>query len=249
MSTTSKTSEEPTPSPSTNRPASPAKPPRTRRHLKRRIQKIPPPAIAVKGLWAAATEADRERAKTRAQAILDWWLGRRDKAAICAELKLPPLRLWQLSQMALSGMMAGLLIQPRRRSRTEKGVLTMLTEARKPENDPKWQQRRIRQLEQELAAANRVIALQRDLRKVLENSETTPPGSTASRKGKRRRAGKSPAPPARGAKAGRSRAPKRAQADRISATPGPGASSERSDAANVGEGGGGPAAADRPSAS
>ena len=44
-------------------------------------------------------------------------MGRKDKAAVAGELGVTGLRVWQLSQSALSGMLAGLLRQPRRRGR------------------------------------------------------------------------------------------------------------------------------------
>ncbi|MFO0981640.1 MAG: hypothetical protein U1E76_07795 [Planctomycetota bacterium] len=67
-----------------------------------------------------------------------------------AELDLPALRLWQLSQQALSGMIAGLLKQPRTRV---KGAAMAAID---PENDPKLLKRRIAQLEKEVAILNSV---------------------------------------------------------------------------------------------
>jgi hypothetical protein len=89
-------------------------PKRTRRGGKRiRFKHLPKPAIAVKGLWDSACEEDRERAQLHGTAILELWLGRKSKDVLAAELSMPPVRVWQMSQMALSGMLAGLLKQPR----------------------------------------------------------------------------------------------------------------------------------------
>lgn len=87
---------------------------RTRRGGKRiRFKHLPKPALAVKGLWANASEEERERAQRQGTAILELWLGRKSKEAVAQELSMPPVRVWQMSQMALSGMLAGLLKQPR----------------------------------------------------------------------------------------------------------------------------------------
>lgn len=89
-------------------------PKRTRRGGKRiRFKHLPKPAMAVKGLWATASEEDRERAQRHGTAILELWLGRKSKDVLAQELSMPPVRVWQMSQMALSGMLAGLLKQPR----------------------------------------------------------------------------------------------------------------------------------------
>ncbi|MFG0251432.1 MAG: hypothetical protein ACF8NJ_01000 [Phycisphaerales bacterium JB038] len=91
---------------------------RPRRSRKRtRFRTIPKMAVPVKALWEAASAEDQKRAHTRCMAILEMWLGKRTKREIAEELALPPLRLWQLSQQALSGMLAALIHQPRLRSR------------------------------------------------------------------------------------------------------------------------------------
>ncbi len=93
----------------------------TRRYKKRlRFKNPPKPAIAVKELWTQASEADQERAHQQSVAVLSMWLGRKSKSDVAAELGLPGLRVWQLSQMALSGMLAGLLKQPKWRSREQR---------------------------------------------------------------------------------------------------------------------------------
>jgi hypothetical protein len=93
----------------------------------------------VRGLWEQASEEERKRAHLTASTILGWWLGLTTKSQTAARLEVTPLRLWQLGQMALSGMTAGLLKQPRRRGRpvAEETVL----------------RRRVAELEKELARA------------------------------------------------------------------------------------------------
>ena len=122
---------------------------RTRRYHKRTFRRLPPPALAVKPLWEAANEEDKKRAHRQGTTILQLWLGKVTKEQAMTELELPALRLWQLSQQALSGMLAGLLKQPRTRV---KGGLTPTL----PEDDPRILRKKIAALEKELATVNRI---------------------------------------------------------------------------------------------
>lgn len=88
-----------------------------RRSRKRRFRVCPRPALPVRGLWEAASAEEKAAAHKACIAILEWWVGRRSRESVAAELQIKPLRAWQLSQSALSGMLAGLLRQPRRRGR------------------------------------------------------------------------------------------------------------------------------------
>ena len=72
-------------------------------------------AWPVRGLWENAPPEEKERAHETCMKILEYWLGKKSKGKVAKELEITPLRVWQLSQQALSGMMAGLLSQPRRR--------------------------------------------------------------------------------------------------------------------------------------
>lgn len=82
-----------------------------------------PAPYPVRGLWAAATEEERTKAKTTATALLEYWTARRSKAETAAELRVTPVRVWQLSQQALFGMLAGLLKQPRTRGRIPRAAI------------------------------------------------------------------------------------------------------------------------------
>lgn len=75
----------------------------------------------VRALWEAANEADRQRAQRLCVSILELWLGKLTKAQVAERLQQPPLRIWQLSQRALSGMLAALVHQPR--TRVPQGVV------------------------------------------------------------------------------------------------------------------------------
>ena len=122
---------------------------RTRRYHKRTFKRLPPPALAVKPLWEAASEEDKKRAHRQGTTILQLWLGKVTKQQAMAELELPSLRLWQLSQQALSGMLAGLLKQPR--TCVKGGAMPTL-----PEDDPRILRKKIAALEKELATVNRI---------------------------------------------------------------------------------------------
>ena len=113
----------------------------------------PRPAGAVRGLWESASPEAREKAHRAASAILESWVGLKTREQVSVELWLPPLRIWQLSQQALSGMVAGLLKQPRGR----KGIVM------DPEEDPKVLRKRIRELELDLSAAKKLIEILKDL--------------------------------------------------------------------------------------
>jgi hypothetical protein len=91
-------------------------PPRRRRTGKKRTRfrvpaKLP---VAVRGLWEAASEEERQAAHRLVTAILESWLGKTTREEAAARTGLAPLRFWQQSQAALSGMLAGVLRQPRR---------------------------------------------------------------------------------------------------------------------------------------
>ena len=76
--------------------------PRTRRFKKRRFKKVPRMPVPVRALWEAATEEERKRAHETCALILELWVGKATKAEAAERLKVPPLRVWQLSQQALA---------------------------------------------------------------------------------------------------------------------------------------------------
>jgi hypothetical protein len=114
-------------------------------------------AYPVRSLWDAATPEEREQAHRQCTALLELWLGKATKEEVQERLQLPALRLWQMSQQALSGMVAGLLRQPKRR--VPKGEL-MTTH---PEDDVKLLRRENAKLKQELDATKAVLDLLKEL--------------------------------------------------------------------------------------
>jgi hypothetical protein len=131
---------------------------RTRRGGKRLRFKAPRPALPVRGLWEAATAEEKERAHKSCVALLEWWVGRRSKESVAGELGVTGLRVWQLSQSALSGMLAGLLRQPRRRGRA--AMRTALDDRSQDLNSLRKENA---ELKRRLTVAERLIILLRDL--------------------------------------------------------------------------------------
>lgn len=138
-----------------------------RRPRKRTRFKMPEPAAPVRGLWRAATAEERAKAHETATGLLDLWLGKATKRELAMRWQVPPLRVWQLSQMGLSGMVCGLLKQPRRRA---PGAMTS------PEDDPKKLRKENARLRDQLARTERLVQLLRSLPPVRESEAATAAG-------------------------------------------------------------------------
>jgi hypothetical protein len=141
--------------------------------------------VAVRGLWEQASEEERHRAHQTCMVMLEYWLGKITKQQAAERLSVPALRVWQLSQQALSGMLAGLLKQPRRgRPSTDRST------PMDPGDDPKVLKKKIAELEHKLKIAEDLIRLFRDLPLAEPpKSESPRSGKTSSPKpaGKKRR--------------------------------------------------------------
>lgn len=174
------------------------KPRRKRTGRKRSVfTKAPKPAWPVRGLWEAAPQELKQEAHATCMLILEYWLGKRDKSQVAKVLEVKPLRVWQLSQMALSGMMAALLPQPRTR------VPQSVFEAREGES-PAALKRRIVQLEKELARTEDLVRVLRTAPWASSVAES-PVKEGRKRARKKKATGKRPArgaTPARGVAAG-----------------------------------------------
>lgn len=94
-----------------------SRPRRRRRTGKKRVVFQPPQRfpMGVRELWRAASEEERKSAHLASATMLEYWLGRIRKEDAAERLGVPLLRIWQMSQMAVAGMLAGLLKQPRTR--------------------------------------------------------------------------------------------------------------------------------------
>jgi hypothetical protein len=158
-------------------------PRRTRRSSKRLRFAAPRPALPVRGLWEAASEEEKAKAHRTCVAMLEWWMGRKTREAVASELGQSSLRMWQLSQAALSGMLAGLLRQPRRRGRAAmRAVLDDTSQdlaALRKENA---------ELKRRLAVAERLIVLLRE--SPIGKAQSLPPAQEAETADGRARAGR-----------------------------------------------------------
>ena len=126
------------------------------RRRRRRMGRVPRPILPMRALWEGATRADQERAHETAVWMLEYWLGRMSKAELATKIDVTPLRVWQLSQLAIAGMVCGLLPQPRYR----RGMSAMVSD---PANDPKKLKKRVAQLERELEVAQQLIDILKTL--------------------------------------------------------------------------------------
>lgn len=142
--------------------------PRARRkRTGRKRTKFRPPARfpqPVSELWKQASEEERRRAHLVCVGILEYWLGKKSKAEVAEDLGMPLLRVWQLSQAALSGMLAGLLKQPR----AHPGRPPQWSG--EPSDDPKRLRKRIAELELCLSRTE-------DLVRVLRTAPWTAPNA------------------------------------------------------------------------
>ena len=184
--------------------------PKTRRKRTGRkrseFKKIPKPAWPVRGLWESAPQEERERAHKTCMAVLEYWLGKKCKASVARDLGVSPLRVWQLSQKALSGMLAGLLAQPRTR------VSPAVFEARGMES-PAVLKRRIAELETMLNRTEDMVRILRTAPWLSPGPEVPPKdpkgGKSRARKkpGRKRKQAKAKVDPTEHTDANRSPAP------------------------------------------
>jgi hypothetical protein len=130
-------------------------PARVRRPRRRRaaISKWAHPVYPNKAIWDQATEEERQRARELATELLGLWLGQQTKEALAKRLQVPPIRVWQMSQRAVAGMVAAMLKPPEGR------VGPM------PRLDPQVRElrSRIADLEKELGISQRLVALLRSM--------------------------------------------------------------------------------------
>ena len=115
-------------------------------------------------LWKQASDEERRRAHLVCVGILEYWLGKKSKGETARELEVPLLRVWQLSQAALSGMLAGLLKQPRAHPGRPPSW------SGEPADDPKRLRKRIAELELALSRTE-------DLVRVLRTAPWTAPNA------------------------------------------------------------------------
>lgn len=166
---------------------SPTPPVRRRAGRKRAsFRRLPTPAPSVRGLWLAASDEERSKAHRLCMAILEYWLGRASKQAVAERLETSPLRVWQLSQQALSGMLVGLLRLPKSRAKLERGSAPQAT-------DSSTLRQRIAELEKKLARTEDLVRVLKHLPWEGESADGRPP-SGRGRSPRRRRSPKAQKP-------------------------------------------------------
>lgn len=149
--------------------ATPAEPsePRRRRRYRRRLTLTYRPVYPIRSLWLQASEEERKLAHERCTAILEYWVGIVSKKESAERLNVPPIRLWQMSQRAVSGMACALLKPPKTLPR--RGALSASSsslEAASPlerETSPAALRKEIARLKRELDQRNNLIEILKSL--------------------------------------------------------------------------------------
>jgi hypothetical protein len=136
----------------------------------------------VRALWQSASAEEKERAHRTGETILRTWLGKTKREDAARELGLSAVRLWQLSQQAVCGMVVGCLRQPRFRPRAGE------TSPGRIEEGVGVLRKRIAELERELGAARRLNDVLRQF--PAHRAASGPSVPEAERGRKRRRAGR-----------------------------------------------------------
>ena len=141
---------------------------RPRRGLKRLAFAVPKKMpLPVKALWQGASEEEKAIAHKTATAILKTWLGKSSRDEAAKDLGLSGVRLWQLSQQAVCGLVVGCLRQPRFRGRPPAGGYGALEEG------VGALRKKITLLERELDGSKRLIEVMKDLPGHREASSAT----------------------------------------------------------------------------
>jgi len=88
-------------------------PPRTRRGRgRRRVGKWLRPVYPMRAYYDAANEEERRQAHLLSAIILEYWTGVKTKSEAAKALGVPPIRVWQMSQRAATGLVCALLTPP-----------------------------------------------------------------------------------------------------------------------------------------
>ena len=172
-------------------PSAPASDGRTRRR-KRTSFKVPDwKPRPVRALWESATDEDRERAHKTSMVMLEYWTAQLSKQEAAERLGLAPIRVWQLSQQAVCGMLAGLLTQPRDRygKGADDGACGDGRSERRSRREHALE-REVSRLKAKLVASERLIEVMRELPVIRAARPAKAPGPAASSSPKKKRGGK-----------------------------------------------------------
>lgn len=125
-----------------------------RRMRRKKGFRMPLPAAPVKAIWKSASPEEQKSAHQKAILVLEHWMGRMNRKELAEKMGIPQVRVWQLAQAALSGMVSGLLKQPK----NPPPGTTLL-----PEENPKLLKKRIEDLEHQNKLLTGLIGVLRDL--------------------------------------------------------------------------------------
>ena len=143
-------------------------PKRPKRAGKRKMGfRMDTPPWPVRAIWELASETERQEAHKSGVLMLEHWLGRMTRKDLGTKLNLPPLRVWQMSQQALAGMVVGLMAQPKR---PPKGTPMQNQSKHQDKDELKNLRKRVTELEQD----NRVLKELLDLLKDMPNQTAAP---------------------------------------------------------------------------
>src|SRR5688572_14265123 len=83
-----------------------------RRRQRRAVSRWARPVQPIKAIWDAASDEEKAKARDLTTELLGYWLGYQSKAELARQLEVPPIRVWQMSQRAMAGMVAAMLRPP-----------------------------------------------------------------------------------------------------------------------------------------
>jgi hypothetical protein len=153
----------------------PAAPKRHKRAGKRKTGfRMDTPPWPVRAIWELASPEERQEAHLKGVLMLEHWLGRMTRKDLGTKMNLPPLRVWQMSQQALTGMVVGLMAQPKR---PPKG--TPMAIEKKIEKD---EMKSLRKENHDLREQNRVLQELLDLLKDMPEQRPAAPQASKGKK-------------------------------------------------------------------
>jgi hypothetical protein len=143
--------------------------PKKRKWMRHKNPKFKMPTSApkpMKALWDSATEEEKQKAHRAAVGILETWMGQATREEVAQKLGVPSLRVWQMSQQALVGLVAGLLKQPKVRKGKNQPALP-------PDEDPVKLKKKIATLEKDLGMMKELVGLLREFPAHREGKQAT----------------------------------------------------------------------------
>jgi hypothetical protein len=111
--------------------------------------------------------------------LLELWMGRITRKELGEKIGVPPLRVWQMSQHALAGMVVGLLKQPKKPPRG-----TPLPSILLPEDNPKELRAQLQEVQRQKQVLEELVDILKDLPANREQGKTK--GESEVKEGRRK---------------------------------------------------------------